>query len=387
MKELYWTRRKVPRHAVLLVALLTCLSVAAVELFRQQVRQPNYATKLAATELALKAMQCLRQERERRGYPVDLTVDPAGTGLVGAEVTPVTSIAGHLGAKQASVNPNFAAVAVEMLAEAGVQSGDVVAVGCSGSFPAINTCVFAALETLEARPIVISSVTSSQYGANLPDFMWLDMERVLSDQERISFRSVAASRGGYEDRAIGMSEDSRRLLEQVVSRNQLPLIDADSFTDSVDQRMALYRQYAETATIQAYINGGGGTVCVGRSLGKKLIRPGLNLRPPTGSGDVDGVMYRFVRQQTPVLHFGQINALCQQYGLKTPQDRLAEVGASNVFVRRDYNRWLAGATFLLIVGVITVFAHRVSKAPAASDTAEIPAATGLEETKAASAGF
>ena len=309
MKELYWTRRKVPRHAVLLVALLTCLSVAAVELFRQQVRQPNYATKLAATELALKAMQCLRQERERRGYPVDLTVDPAGTGLVGAEVTPVTSIAGHLGAKQASVNPNFAAVAVEMLAEAGVQSGDVVAVGCSGSFPAINTCVFAALETLEARPIVISSVTSSQYGANLPDFMWLDMERVLSDQERISFRSVAASRGGYEDRAIGMSEDSRRLLEQVVSRNQLPLIDADSFTDSVDQRMALYRQYAETATIKAYINVGGGTVSVGRSLGKKLIRPGLNLRPPTGSGDVDGVMYRFVRQETPVLTFGQINAL------------------------------------------------------------------------------
>ena len=58
-----------------------------------------------------------------------------------------------------------------------------------------------------------------------------------------------------------------------------------------------------------------------------------------------------------------------------------------MFVRRDYNRWLAGATFLLIVGVITVFAHRVSKAPAASDTAEIPAATGLEETKAASAGF
>ena len=90
----------------------------------------------------------------------------------------MTSLPGHLGSKQTSINPNFAAVVVGMLKDAGVQEGDCVAVGCTGSFPAMNVAVYSALETLRARPIVICSAGSSQYGANTPDLLWIDMERL-----------------------------------------------------------------------------------------------------------------------------------------------------------------------------------------------------------------
>jgi hypothetical protein len=43
--------------------------------------------------------------------------------------------------------------------EANVQEGDVVAVGVSGSFPALNISTYAALESLGVRPLVISTRT------------------------------------------------------------------------------------------------------------------------------------------------------------------------------------------------------------------------------------
>ena len=73
----------------------------------------------------------------------------------------VTSLPGKLANKQMTVNPNFAAAIVQMRKDAGVEKGDFVAVGVSGSFPAFNVCTYTALETLRARPIVIGSGASS----------------------------------------------------------------------------------------------------------------------------------------------------------------------------------------------------------------------------------
>ena len=97
------------------------------------------------------------------------------------------------------MNPNFAAVVVEWLKELGVKSGDVVAVGASGSFPAMNIAVYAALHELGIEPIIISSTAASQWGANEPSFTWLDMEAVLRKSDVFPYKSVAASLGGVGD--------------------------------------------------------------------------------------------------------------------------------------------------------------------------------------------
>src|SRR5690606_4171104 len=148
-------------------------------------------------------------------------------------------------------------------------------------------------------PIIVASTAASQFGANRPDLLWIDMERLLFDKGLISFHSVAASLGGYEDQAAGTSEEGKQMLRAGIERNHLPLIAEEEFSDSIDTRMRIYEEHAAGQPIKAYINIGGGTVSVGRSVGKKLYEPGLNLIATPEAMEIDSVMTRFARQQTP----------------------------------------------------------------------------------------
>lgn len=349
MPRVYWRPKAVSRSVVLLLSLLSLLGLAAVELLQTNVRQPNYEQKLAAARLAAQAMELLKEERLTRGHVIDPDLDPANSGMIGDLMTLTTTVPGNLPAKQTSLNPNFAAVIVELLKQAGLQPGDSVAVGCSGSFPALNVSVCAALETLELKPIIISSAGASQFGANFPDFLWIDMERNLFEQGLISFRSDACSIGGYEDLGTGMTDQARDLVLSAIDRNQLQLIKAAEMVEAIDERMRIYRERAKGQTIKAYINVGGGLISVGGTEGKKVYRPGLNLQAPRGALQVDCVMTRFMRQGTPAINLVQVNELAEQYELPLAPDSLPPIGEGSAFVKREYNRWLAGGILVLIL--------------------------------------
>jgi len=247
MKRMYWRPRRVSRVTLALVAAASMAGYVAVEQFPQRVRESNHAEKLEAARKAEAAFKAIREERIRRKLEIDLEADPAQTGLVGTLMTPITTNPGSLDSKQTSANPNFAALVAHYLLQAGVQKGDTVAVGYSGSFPAINIAVMCAIEALEAKPVVISSVASSQWGANEPEFTWLDMEKLLVDKGIVGGRSVAASLGGIEDRALGMPKKGRRIIEEVIAAHGMRYIQPESFVDSVDKRMEIYREVAGPA--------------------------------------------------------------------------------------------------------------------------------------------
>jgi len=277
-KRIYWRPKRVSRSILILISVLSLVSLVAVESFRVKKPQPYYKEKLAASRLAREAMNIVKLEREKRGIPIDHDADPALTGLIGSLMTPTTSNTGYLAAKQVSVNPNFAAVMVQMLKKAGVRSGDVVAVGSSGSFPALNICTYAAIKTLGLKPIIITSAASSQWGANAPNFLWVDMEKVLEEKGIFPYRSVAASIGGIEDRGLGLSQDGRSKLLSAIERNKLRLLHVKNFQDSIEQRMVIYREQAGDRPIKVYISIGGGTTSVGTRVGKRLFKPGLNFQ-------------------------------------------------------------------------------------------------------------
>jgi hypothetical protein len=111
-----------------------------------------------------------------------------------------------------NTNPNFAAVAVDLLKQANLKAGDFVAIGCSGSNPGVNLAVYAACEVLDLRPLIINSIGSSWWGANDPDFTWLDMEAALERGEIIHFHSLAASMGGGRDQAQSLSDVGKKML-------------------------------------------------------------------------------------------------------------------------------------------------------------------------------
>ncbi len=355
MKRIYWRPPRISRSAMALIALVALAVLAAVESLHVRQQQPWFAEKTEAAQLALQAYDAIRTEKARRGILPNPEVDPAGTGMLGVALSPVTSNTGYLTAKRASVNPNFAAVLVHLLRQADLQEGDLVAIGASGSFPALNIATFAAVQTLRLEPIVIASTSASQFGANNSELLWIDMERVLFDQQLFRFRSVAASRGGIDDRGFGMSEHGRELLDAAVERNGLERLESESLADAIDQRMQVYERVARGRPIRAYINIGGGSASVGTHLGKKLFRPGLNRYPPRETAQVDSVMLRFARRGTPIIHITRIANLVERYALDPAPTRMPPVGQGNVFVREGYNRWLAAGGILVILLVMLAF--------------------------------
>ncbi len=355
MTGIYWRPRKVSRRALVGVAALALVGWLAVERCRPSRVEPHFGDKMAAARLTQRCFATIKEEKQRRGHAIHPHFDPARSGLIGEAMSPVTSVPGNLASKQTSINPNFAAAVVSMLRSAGVNRGDCVAVGCSGSFPALNTSVYAALETMQLKPIVVSSATGSQFGANAPDFLWIDMEHVLFRRGLVSFRSVAASIGGYEDCGLGMPEEAQRVVLDAIDGNGLETIASTTLTDSIDRRMQIYREAAGGKQIKAYINVGGGAASVGRTVGKKAYRPGLNLTPPAGAAQIDSVITRFAKEGRPIVHLVEVTQLAEQFGLPIAPSSTPEAGAGAVFVQTPYNRWLAATVLATVVLAIRGF--------------------------------
>ena len=356
MKKLYWRPGKVSRSVLLVVSALSLVGVVAVDRLRTRREQPHHDDKLAAARLALRGLQAIKAERISLGLPLNSDVDPGQTGLIGLPMTAVTSNTGHLDAKQTSVNPNFAAVILHMLKRARVKPGQQVALGVSGSFPALNVAAYAAVRQLGLKPVIVASASGSQFGANLPGLTWIEMEAALQRRGVFPYRAVAASLGGIHDRAVGMSDEGKKTLQDAIHKAGLRLIQPASLADSVDQRMKIFADAAGAAgSYAAYINVGGGTASVGTSLGKHLFRPGLNRAAPRGSGVPDSVMLRFARQGVPVIHLTSIDKLARRYGLTLQPRVMPKAGEGQVFYRQEYNRWLASGVLLTILVVLFAF--------------------------------
>lgn len=389
MKSVYWRPQRASRKTLVAIGVMSVCGLLSVEILKAPQRQDDYELKMAAARRAAEAMAVIKQERLQRGHQFSSRFDPGQTGLIGDAMTTVTSLPASLSAKQTSVNPNYAAAVVDMLRQAGIEKGDCVAVGYTGSFPAFDLCVCAALATLEVRPIAVASVASSQFGANDPDFLWLDMERLLYEKGLISFRSTAASLGGYGDRGRGMSDDAVDLLIAAVQRNELPLLKAESLAAAIDQRMQIYRDGAEGRPIKAYINVGGGAASLRGATGRELFLPGLNLSPSIDALRADSVMARFALQGMPVINMVRAEELAGQYGFECAPASMPVVGTGQVFVRSSYRRWLAAAILLAILATLHSFVlsglhHRISayvrrrRYPTSTEDVESPSVPELQ---------
>lgn len=349
MKRLYWRPKGVSRTILILLTVFCVGGLVAVEHFEARVRQPYYREKLAAARLAQKAMEAIKMERIALRGPLDLNADPASSGIIGPAMSEITSSAGALAAKQTTANPNWAAVLVHMLKRADVEEEDQIAVGYSGSFPALNVALLAAIEVLHLHPIIIASAASSQFGGNDTEFAWLDMERLLVQRRIFSSRSIAATVGGIEDLALGMPEEGRQKLVEVIERNDVPLLEPTSFDDSIKRRLDLYQEQAGAKPIKAYVNVGGGAISVGRNAGKKAFEPGLNFRAPRGTYPIDSIMSRFVEDGTPVIHMVRVMELAERFGLPIQPPTTPAPGEGGIFYREEYNRYLVVGILALIV--------------------------------------
>lgn len=350
--KIYWRSSGVPLWGQVFLIALALLAMVLAENLRQRdpVVDDNYATMVNAAKIMRDGMDVLQPMRAQMA-PINPEFDPQRSGLVGLENSIITTNQGGRESKQTTVNPNWAAVAVKLLADAGVGRGDLVAVTISGSFPAMNLAVYSALEALEADAVIIASASSSQWGANVPGFSWLDMERALRDAGVLSLKPIYASLGGIEDRGIGISEEGIASLRNSIERADLNMIEPANYQEAVADRIAIFREYSADRSYKAFVNVGGGATIVGPPGIDDMFKSGLQKDAPARAFAVDTVMGYFLQEEIPGIHFIGIKNLANRYGLPIAPVEPVPVGNGGIYSSTVYNRWLALALGLGLFGM------------------------------------
>ncbi|WP_244243535.1 poly-gamma-glutamate system protein [Leptospira andrefontaineae] len=357
---MYWksSNRSVLYFLVLMV--FSIFGMYSVEHFRIEKVQAHYSEKIEAAKLTAKAFEEIKLYKKSKNKKIDLNFDPAQTGLIGEFFTPITSNLGQLRAKQSSINPNFGALVLEYLIQAGADKGDTIAVSLSGSFPALNIAVYSAAKILDLKLVIISSMTSSQWGANDPDFLWPDMERVLYARGIFPYQSLAYSWGGIDDQAFGISKEGLNSLQYSASKNSLPMLHSKNYSESLEERMSLYSATMPLGSYKAYINVGGGTVSVGSKKNAGEFLPGLNLKHTAIHDGRDSVMRRFANLGIPVIHLVRVEELATLNGFTIQPKKLPEPGEGKIFKRSEYDLRLVVAVLVGIFLLLYMFFKRDS---------------------------
>ena len=331
------------------------LILAGVETSKTLLKDPLFEKKVEAARLMQKSMEVIKEERLRLGIPISLSDDPNETGIIGKDYTDLTTTLGSLSSKRTSTNPNFAGVIVEMLSKAGVKTGDGVAISFSASFPALNVAALSAVHVLGVKPVIISSVGSSTYGANLARITWLDMERVLRDHRVLPYGSSASSLGGIVETQGGL--DGRGIEEglEAVRRNGIPFLDERglrTILPDIDARLAIYEKELGTKKPAAFINTGGALTSLGNVSGSRILPTGLLLEVPASNDPEQGIISRMLEQGVPVIHLLNTRRIANQYGLPVDPIPLPPIPDGRVMKPQKYSFPLALLGLIVLSVVI-----------------------------------
>jgi poly-gamma-glutamate system protein len=315
----------------------------------------GYDQKIEAAEHMKRSMEVLRKEFDRRGLEIDETNDPNLTGLIGVNGSIITTSRGILSDKLSALNPNFAAVYVDMLLSARVRPGDYVAVGTTGANPGMNIALYSAIHTLELKPVIISSVGSAMFGANQEEFTWLDMENTLRDEGLINFTSVAASIGGGSDIGRGLPLEGRSFIEDNIEEHGIILINRGSLEENIEERMEIYDDHLpERTRYRLFVNVGGGLANVGSSVNASLIRDGMYRQLAERTFAREGVLMLFSRRNIPVIHAFRPRLLAERYGLVAEPFPLPEIGTGTVFITQVNNVTVAWITLIILLVALII---------------------------------
>lgn len=247
--------------------------------------------------------------------------DPMETGLVGIEWSEYTTTSGDLAAKRLSSSSHWVGAWISWYREAGLEAGDRVAIGASGSFPAMILSARIAAEALGLEPVVIASLTSSTWGANVPGFDLWEMERVLVEGGHLVYPARMWSLGGDGDRAFHIDEEDRdRLflrLAEIESDPATPtILRPVSTSASIDARVALFFP-GNGENCRLFVNIGGHAANFGTGLGALSVPSGLTIPRREGSIDWagDSVILRALGRGVPVIHILDIRGLAASRGI------------------------------------------------------------------------
>lgn len=352
---MYRPNLKSGKSLIILFVLSIVLFVIADRSYKT-IRADYYEEKLQAAQLMNQYLETIRKDLESTGFTFDPLDDPLNTGLIGIKLSPITTSKGLLSEKQTALNPNLAAAFVQNLKNAGLKEGDYVAVGLTGSNPGANLALYAAMSVLKLKPVIITALSSSTYGANRENLTWLDYESILKKHNLINFSTAYTSFGGRDDLGIGLSDAGIQALRDAMVRNQVPLLSGNSLQDNIELRMKAYNEILpEGRRFRLFINLGGALANVGSNVNARLVSEGINRKLAEKEFEQPGVMMLFAKKNVTVLHLVRLLGFAKEYNLPIAPENMPKPGEGKVFSSRIHNIIITLiCLFILLAAIIAV---------------------------------
>lgn len=363
MKKMYWTAYNFRPMIMALMAVVAIGCLYVVEKFKYLVpRDPqHYNLYIQAAELSEKAMNAVKSQRLKLGIKINNKTDPSESGLIGVKQSKITSDNGVLRSKQISINPNLAALILQWMYDLKLKEGDVVAIGMTGSFPALDISTLAAAKVMGLKPIVIVSAAASNWGANIPQYSWLDMFNVLNKQDIFDIKPLASSLGAAKDLGKSLEPGGADILLNTIKRNNVLLIKEPLVSESIDKRLQLYSEAAGDNDIKAYINIGGGVASIGKHYAKpnltkdqkeriksSHLKTGPNFDLPVALANTNSVAIRYLKLGVPVINIKEVSKIATDYNL-VPWNKDMSIGVGPLFFHEKYNILLALIGLIIII--------------------------------------
>ena len=389
MKTMYWHRKFLSRYIIVFLSAFMIISLYIVEK-NLVVETKGYTQKLAAAELADDAFALTQCFFMSKGYLCKTMWDVSCTGLIGLSMTEITTDSGDLYAKRSSVNPNMAAIFVEWLSELDLKEGDTVAVQATGSYPALDTAMLAAIKTLKLKPLIIFSAGASQFGANRPGFTWPDIYHNLVEKGIFDYDILGITLGGSHDNGYGMTPGAILKLNDAIKRNGYKVINIpyeDATNTSIATRIKMYKEATGADDkIKAYINVGGNMASIGlkqpqiKSSDVNIKDNKKSKKPSTSNADesiiklpsfptgvtkslppeyktVNSVAVDFLKEGVPVINVRDINSsIIKKYGMVYNPSSVTPPGRGAVFAQKKYNTILAAILLVIDIGLVVFMA-------------------------------
>jgi poly-gamma-glutamate system protein len=373
-----------PTHSRSIVAagIISLVAYLLVRVLSPEAEVPTTRDMVDAARLMDRAITVATEHRERSGNPVDVSLDPNRTGLIGPQYSPLFTTVGHLEAKRTTVAPDMAGLIVHLLHEAGVEAGDRVAIGASGSFPALMIASLSAAEAMGARPAIIFSLGASSHGATDVDFHLLDIYQLLQREVGFTVAAEAVSLGGGDDIGEEFDAELRERLIKQIEASGIRFVHEPDLRRNVAERMDFYARRSADLTagdaasestggraepeagagraddIAAFINVGGSDANLGTSPLILELKPGLNTGVSLPPERQRGVVFEMASRGIPVIHLLNIRGLTSRYGLPWDPVPLPEPGGVSLFDAQQSDGlrlWLIASGYLLaLLGVVCV---------------------------------
>ena len=331
---------------LLAVFILAVLSFFSIELFFTSSKERSDLSKMKeAVSLTETWFNKIDRMKSDRKIFSDAETNIKYSSLIGNEFTNTTTTLGSLEAKEISTNPEFAALIVKYLTDSKIDSSKKVGVIISGSFPALAISSLAAIQTLQAKAIIFSSLGASMFGANQFGSTWIDIETYLIKNGGLKYSSTLVTLGAEDDNGGGLSEEGIRSLLTTAANYKVDVYIPNSIKVSIDKKVKILLK----EKIDLLINIGGNQTSLGACVHSLNIPNGLHNKLKICSDEDRGIIMRLNEKGVPFINLLNIKNLAIENDISTNP---SVVLSGLIYRERKYEKFPAAFSIIVLSGLL-----------------------------------